>query len=180
MPGKTLAELSKLLHDTEGEQQDTVQLSLSAKHILFELDGYRVISRLLEGEFLDYRTAIPGGYSTEVIIGTRELMASVDRASLIISDRLRSPLRVRFETDHIKLSCSTSLGKSYDEVLCKTSGNEVEMGFNNKYVLDALKAADCDQVKLQINGPLSPMKVVPLEGDAFLFLVLPVRLKNEN
>ena len=79
----------------------------------------------------------------------------------------------------ISINCTTSIGKAYDEVNCKITGDEVEMGFNNKYLIDALRACDCDEVKLEINGPLSPMKVSALEGDSFLFIVLPVRLKNE-
>ena len=132
------------------------------------------------GEFLDYQAAIPQGSSTQVTVSTRELIAAVDRASLIISDRLRSPLRLKFEENSLRITCTTSLGKAYDEVPCHIEGAALEMGFNNKYVLDALRAADCDEVCLQISGPLSPMKMVPPEGDSFLFLVLPVRLKTEQ
>lgn len=175
VPGKTLSEISKLLPEEEG----TVSLEVSRKHIVFKIDGYSVISRLLEGEFLDYESAIPQSSSTTVRIPTRKFIDSIERTSLLISDRLKSPLRVKFTEDIIKVSCSTSIGKAYDEITCKITGSEVEMGFNNKYILDALRASDCDEVKLEITGPLSPMKVVPLEGNAFLFLVLPVRLKSE-
>ena len=112
-------------------------------------------------------------------MSTRELMNAVDRVSLLISDRLRSPMKIRFEPEQIHISCTTALGRVVDDVPCALTGKELEMGFNNRYVLDALRAADCDTLKLQISGPLSPMKVVPPEGDSFLFLVLPVRLKNE-
>ena len=86
----------------------------------------------------------------------------------------------RYSTNLVPITCTTSLGKAYDEVPCHIEGAALEMGFNNKYVLDALRAADCDEVCLQISGPLSPMKMVPPEGDSFLFLVLPVRLKTEQ
>lgn len=182
VPGKTLAEIAKLLSpDLPGEEEPkNAVISVSRKHVLANIGEYSVISRLLDGEFLDYQAAIPQGHSTQVTIGTRELIGAVDRASLLISDRLRSPLRLRFEEDEIRLSCSTSLGKAYDKVPCQIEGEELEMGFNNKYVLDALRAADCDRLCLQIGGPLSPMKIVPPEGDGFLFLVLPVRLKSEQ
>ena len=71
------------------------------------------------------------------------------------------------------------MGKVYDEVACSSVGNEVVIGFNHKYLLDALRNSGCDEVKLQLNGPLSPVKVVPKEGEQFLFLVLPVRIRNE-
>ncbi len=175
VPGKTLSEVSKLL----GDEDTPTELFISRKHIVFNINGYSVISRLLEGEFLDYHAAIPQNSTTTVKISTRSFMDSIERTSLLISDRIKSPLRVKFTQDLIKVSCSTAIGKAYDEIPCSIDGGEVEMGFNNKYILDALKASGCDEVKLEISGPLSPMKVVPPEGDQFLFLVLPVRLKAE-
>ena len=77
------------------------------------------------------------------------------------------------------MSCSTAIGKAYDQLKCRMEGDEVEIGFNNRYMLEALRATGCDQVNLLISGPLAPMKVLPLEGDSFLFLILPVRLKSE-
>ena len=72
------------------------------------------------------------------------------------------------------------MGKAHDEVECEMTGEPVSMGFNNKYLLDALKASDCDMIKMEINGALSPMRVMPLGGESFLFLVLPVRVKNDD
>jgi DNA polymerase-3 subunit beta len=89
-------------------------------------------------------------------------------------------LRLVFEqTGVIKISCSTSIGKFSDEVTCKTTGAAVEMGFNNKYLLDALRAAGSDEIRIEISGSLSPIRLLPPEGEDYLFLVLPVRLKNE-
>ena len=113
-------------------------------------------------------------------VSTRELTDSVDRVSLLINDRVRSPLRVKFEENEIRLTCSTALGRASDSLAAKNEGGRIEMGFNNRYLLDALRAADCDEVVLEIAGALSPMKVLPVEGDSFLFLVLPVRLKTEG
>lgn len=176
IPGKTLSEVSKLMEDSG----DPVELLVSRKHILFDIKGFTVVSRLLEGEFLDYAAAIPPSAKTTVTISTKQFIESIERTSLLISDRLRSPIRMQFGENAIQISCSTSLGKANDEIACQIEGESVEMGFNNKYLLDALRACGCDQVRLEIGGPLSPMKVVPLEGDSFLFLVLPVRLKSEG
>lgn len=176
VPGKVLNEISKLL----GENGDEIaSLMVSKRHIVFKIGDYAVVSRLLEGEFLDYQNSIPKEGSTVVKIATRAFIESVERASLLISDRLRSPLRVLFENGKIKISCSTSIGKSYDELECRLEGDSVEIGFNNKYLLDALKAAACDEVRIEISGPLSPVKILPPQGEEYLFLVLPVRLKNE-
>ena len=176
VPGKVLSEISKLLTDDE-EQEASIMLS--GRHIVFKIGKYSVISRLLEGDFLDYKTSIPNDCKTEIKITTRAFIDCVERASLLISDRLRSPLRLFFDNNRIMLSCSTSIGKVQDEIPCEISGPSIEMGFNNKYLLDALKAAGTDEVRIQINNPLSPIKVLPPQGDDYLFLVLPVRLKNE-
>lgn len=175
VPGKVLSEISKLLLSSGKD----ASVMVSKRHIVFEIGSYSVISRLLEGEFLDYKNSIPSGAVATAKVNTRMIIESVERVSLLISDRLRSPLRVNFNEGRISISCSTSIGKSYDEVACDFKGEKVEMGFNNKYLLEALKATGTDEVRIEINGPLSPIKILPLEGESFLFLVLPVRLKNE-
>lgn len=175
VPGKSLQEVSKLIRDDEGD----VALSVSKRHIIFEIGGYRIVSRLLEGDFLDYRAAIPEGGSTEIRISTKELISAIDRTSLLISDNIKSPLRLQFTDGLIRISCSTALGKAYDEISCRQEGDDVEIGFNSRYMVEALKASDCDELRLVLNGSLSPIKLMPLDGDAFVFLVLPVRLKTE-
>lgn len=175
VPGKSLTELLKLL----GDSDDKVELQVSKKHILFRVGETSIISRLLEGEFLDYNAAIPKNCSTSVKVSTRGLASSIERTSLLISDRLKSPLRVVFDQNLVRMSCSTTIGKAYDECQCQSLGPTVEMGFNNRYLMDALKNSGTDMVRLEISGPLSPMKVVPLEGEDFLFLVLPMKLKSE-
>lgn len=175
VPGKTLSELTKLLSDGD----EAVEIQVGNKHIIFKTGGYSILSRLLEGDFLDYKAAIPAGSGTTVTVGVRSFIESIERTSLLISDRLKSPLKVNFTEDIIKMSCSTAIGKAYDELECRSEGPELTMGFNNRYLLDALRASGCDEVKLMISGPLSPMKLVPVQGDSFLFLVLPVRLKAE-
>lgn len=176
VPAKTLSEVAKLI----GEEEIGVTLYVGKKHIVFDVDGYRVISRLLEGDFLDYSNAIPDGYTSRVRIGVRSLGGCVERASLLITDRLKSPIRCIFEPDMVKISCQTAIGRAYDEVNCQNEGDKVEIGFNNKFLLDALKACDTDEVCLEMNGPLSPMKILPTEGESFLFLVLPVRIRSSE
>ncbi len=178
VPGKVLGEIVKLLRE---DSETPAALTVSKRHIVFSIGSYSVVSRLLEGDFLDYRTSIPQGCKSTVHVSAREFIEGVERASLLISDRLRSPLRVGFGAGgQIAISCSTPLGKSYDEVPCTIEGESVEMGFNNKYIMDALKAADCDKVRVELSGALSPIKILPPQGEDFLFLVLPVRLKNEG
>ncbi len=173
VPGKSLGEVLKLLSDDE---ESKVSLQVGRRHILFNIGRYTLISRLLEGEFLDYRAAIPASASMEVICKTRDFIESVERVSLLITDRMKSPIRCVFDTDEISLSCSTAIGRASDQFTARVSGDPVEIGFNNRFLLDALRNTEGDEVRIQLNGPLSPMKILPREGDAFLFLVLPVRL----
>ena len=175
VPGKTLSELLKLIKDSE----EPVEISAGRRHILFKIDNYTVISSLLKGEFLNYKAAIPPESQTEVVLKTREAIDSVERVSLLITDRLKSPIRCLFDNNEVKLNCTTSMGRASDQLDVEMTGQSVEIGFNNRYLLEALRNTECDEVKVQLGGPLSPMKVVPKEGDSFLFLVLPVRLKSE-
>jgi DNA polymerase-3 subunit beta len=173
VPGKTLSDISKML-DVLCEQP--VIIKIGKRHIVFDINGYSIISRLLEGEFINYRNVINKQFNSEIKVKVRDFLNSVDRASLLISDRLKSPIKCLFDNGIIKISAATAIGKAYDEIPCFLNGNTVEMGFNNRYLLDALKALECDEIKIQLNGPLSPIKIYPLEGDDFIFLILPVRL----
>jgi len=177
VPSKTLSEIVKLLGDND---EQNVFIWIARKHIVVEMNGYQVITRLLEGEFLDYSAAIPTAHLTEVSVNTRAMAEAIERTALLINDRLKSPLKCHFEGDKLVLSCTTAIGKAYDELKLKKAGEDVLIGFNNRYLLDALKYSGCDEVRLLINGPLSPMRVMAPSGDSFVFLVLPVRLKNEN
>ncbi len=175
VPGKTLSEILKLLKDTD----EKVEISAGRRYILFKIDHYTVISSLLEGEFLNYKAAIPPESKTEVVVKTQDFIRSVDRLSVLINDRLKSPVRCLFAENEIKMVCATTMGRANEIVNASMTGDSVEIGFNNRYLMDALRNTECDEVKVQLSGPLSPMKVVPKDGDSFLFLVLPVRLKNE-
>ncbi|MEG2144519.1 MAG: DNA polymerase III subunit beta, partial [Oscillospiraceae bacterium] len=176
VPGKALAEITKILEETDEE----TTLLITKRNISVSVGNYKIYSRLLEGDFLDYNNAIPKDGNVKIKVNVRSFIDAVERTGLLISDRLKSPLRIKFERDEIFLSCSTALGKATDVISSVMTGGEpLEMGFNNRYLLDALKNSQCDEVLLQISGPLSPMKVLPCDGDSFVFLVLPVRLKAE-
>ena len=173
---KALSEVSKLLKDDSSEM---VIMHVSKKHIIFEIGKYTVLSRLLEGEFHNYKGSLPTSHSTEIILNTRDLIASLERCMLLINEKAKAPVKCIFKDGTVKISCSTALGRLNDEFKADISGSSVEIGFNCRYLLDALKATESDKVRMQLNGGLSPMKIVPMEGNAYTFLVLPMRLKNE-
>lgn len=176
VPSKTLSEVSKLLSDND---EDSCKIFVSAKHIIFEINGYLVYSRLLEGEFHPYKSAIPQSSTTEVIADRKELISTLERAVLLINERAPSPVRCYFENGLLKIKCSTAIGRISDEIKVDMAGPVIEIGFKCKYLLDPLKAVSDDKVKLQMSGSLLPMKIVPVNGDEYTFLVLPVRLSKD-
>lgn len=176
VPGKTLSEVLKLT----GDDENNVNIIIGQRHTIFKVENYSIISRLIEGNFIDYKTTIPPQTETELIINTRKLTAAVERMSLLTSEKIQSPIRCTISDKGIKLFCSTAIGKATDSIESPVTGKTVEIGFNNRYLLDALKNTETDQIKLQLAGSLTPMKVVPVQGDEFLFLVVPMRLNNEK
>lgn len=174
VPGKTLSEILKLVDDEEKE----IEITIGQRHAIFEVENYSIISRLIEGNFIDYKTTVPPDFKTEIIINTRELIAAVERMSLLTSDKIQSPIRCMVEDTQVKLFCSTPIGKANDAISASISGESVEIGLNSRYLLEALKNSETDEIKIQLNGSLTPMKILPKEGDSFLFLIVPMRFKQ--
>ena len=176
-PGSALSEVKSICGDTE----DLVTVTLGKRHILFEIGDTQLICRRLEGEFLDYKNAIPRKNPIQIVAETKALIESIDRVSVVISDKLKSPVRCLFDHDKVMLSAKTGNGEAKDVCRVSGDGNKLEIGFNNKYMMDALKAAPQDKVTLELSSPITPCIIVPAEGEEnFLFMVLPVRLKAES
>lgn len=171
VPAKTLGEIVKLSEDEE----DVYSISVGKRHISFEVGEYRIISRLLEGNFIDYKAAIPLSASTTVAAPTRRVIECVERTSLIITDR-SSPVRCIIENGMLKFSSVTSIGTANDKMPADITGGDIEIGFNSKFILDALKACETDEIKIELNSANQPILILPTQGDKFLFLVLPVRI----
>ena len=174
---KTIRELIKLFNL---EDDSKVSISISKRHIVFEVDNYSIISRLLDGEFIEYNAAIPKETTTTVLINTQDAIDCIERTLPVIENNQKNPIRCLFDNDQMRVSTVSSLGRVINYTHANTSGARVEIGFNSKFMLDALNASDVDQVKIQLVGPVSPTVIKPIEGDNFIFLVLPMRLKNEN
>ncbi|MBC8536469.1 DNA polymerase III subunit beta [Feifania hominis] len=176
VPGRALSEIVKLMDDTD----NPISISLSRKHIIFELENKQLVSRLLEGEFLNYKAAIPANATIKIRAKVKNFVDSIERASLLISERQRSPIRIQFHDDTVVMNCSTPLGRVYDEFAAASSGGSLEMGFNNKYLLDAFRYCEQEEVMVELTSPLAPLVLRPVEGEGFIFLVLPVRLKSDE
>ena len=174
VPGAALSEVEKICADSD-KVATVVQ---GARHVMFKVGPTTLVARRLEGEFLAYRQAIPRNNTIHVTGDTRALLSSIDRVSLIISDKLKSPLRCTFDHNVLKITTKTAIGDAYDECPIDGDGGGLEIGFNNKYLMDALKAAPADRVRLELTTGVSPCVILPTEGEEnFLYMVLPVRLK---
>lgn len=176
-PGSALNEVKKICADVE----DGAEITLGKRHILFTVGDTELICRRLEGDFLDYRNAIPRKNPISVVVDAKSMTESIDRVSVMISDKLKSPVRCRFDHDKVYLSAKTGNGEAKD--ICRISGDGggLEIGFNNRYLMEALRYAPADTVRIELNTGISPAVIVPVEGEEnFLYMVLPVRLKNEG
>ena len=174
VPGSALNEVKNICADTD----EPAAITVGKRHILFEIGETELICRRLEGEFLNYRTAIPRDNPTRVNVECRDLLNSLDRVSVVISEKLKAPVRCRFERDRVFLSARTGSGEARDVCPIAGDGGNLEIGFNNRYLIDALRHAPADTVEIQLNTGVSPAIIVPADGqDQFLYMVLPVRLK---
>ncbi len=173
-PGTALSEVEKVCEEID----ELTKITLGDRHILFEIGETELICRRLEGEFLDYKNAIPRKNPIKITVDTKTMMESLDRVSVVISEKLKSPVRCVFGADKVTFSAKTANGEAKD--VCKVTGDgkDLEIGFNNRYLTEALRYAPADMVSMELNSGISPAIIVPVDGDeSFLYMVLPVRLK---
>lgn len=176
-PGTALNEVEKICDDTDEE----VLITLGNRHLLFEVGNNQLICRRLEGEFLDYKSAIPRTNPIIVTADTKALMQSIDRVSVVISEKQKSPVQCTFTDGKVTMTAKTANGEAKDICSVSGDGNNLKIGFNNRYLMDALKNAPADTVRIELNTGISPCVILPAEGEEkFLYMVLPVRLKNNG
>lgn len=175
-PGSALKEVENIC----GDSDDMVNITCGKRHLLFSVGETQLICRRLEGEFLDYKNAIPRNNPILVDVENSALLQSLDRVSVVISEKLKSPVRCVFDLDRVYLSARTGNGEAKDICPTKGDGAGLEIGFNNRYLMEALRYAPADTVRFALNTNISPCVITPTDGsDSFLYMVLPVRLKAQ-
>ena len=173
-PGAALNEVEKICADTDA----LLTVVQGKRHLLFEVENTQLICRRLEGEFLDYRNAIPRNNPISILVDTKAMLNSLDRVSVVISEKLKSPVHCIFDADRVYLSAKTGNGEAKDICPVEGDGQGLEIGFNNRFFMDALRYAPAEKVKMELNTGISPCIMTPVEGEEnFLYMVLPVRLK---
>ena len=174
VPGSALSDIERICTDSD----DKVSISVGAKHISFRIGETVVITRRLEGEFLNYRKSIPEAFRYTVQVERSEFMSTIDRVSLIISEKNSSPVRMTVNDGTIECRCVTPIGKAEDVCTCEGSGEGMEIGFNARYIMDALKASGKDKLNLCLNTASSPCIITAADGtESFTYMILPVRLR---
>ena len=175
VPAAGLKEVEKIVTDCD----DMASFTLGTKHILFQIGTATLVCRLLDGEFLDWRRVVPTNCPIKLVAHVSDLASSVERVGLIVSEKYKSPVRCVFSHNEVLMRTSTTIGAAEDKCSLAGDGKELEIGFNVRYLADALKAIPSDEVTLELTNGLSPIVLTPVdEKFDFAYMVLPVRIKN--
>lgn len=175
IPGRTLGEINKIL---SSEENETVDIYFSDKHVLFDLGDSKVVSRLLEGDFLRYEQVFSPDYETKILVDRKNFLMSIERAALISREGKKNPIRVEIDGDKMIITSNAELGTSREELDVVLEGKEIVIAFNPKYLIDALRVIEDDNVYIQFISPLTPCIINPEEGDQFKYLILPIRVNS--
>lgn len=173
VPGKTLSELNKILSQ---EEEDLVSLYVTDKHILFDLGTAVMVSRLIAGDFIRYEQSFSEDYKTEILIDKSELIQSLERASLVSRDNRKTPVRFKIKTNSLEITAKSDMGTAFEEVVAEIEGEEISIAFNPRYFIEALRSIDEERVRIHFTASLSPCTILPVEGDSFKYLILPLRM----
>lgn len=176
VPASGLKEVEKILADTD----EPAGFTLGPKHILYQLGDATLVCRLLVGDFLDWRRVVPTDCPIKLVANVQDLAASVERVGLITSEKYKSPVRCVFGDQELQMRTSTTIGMAEDRCSFAGDGKELEIGFNVRYMADALRAVPSEEVTLELTNGLSPIVLTPVDDkDDFAYMILPVRIKNE-
>lgn len=175
VPSAGLKEVEKIVSDSD----DPASFTLGRKHILFQVGKATLVCRLLEGEFLDWRRVVPTNCPIKLVAHVSDLASSVERVGLIVSEKYKSPVRCVFGNQELQMKTNTTIGVAEDRCSFAGDGKELEIGFNVRYLAEALKAVPSEEVTLELTNGLSPIVMTPAEDKYdFSYMVLPVRIKS--
>lgn len=172
IPGKTLNEVSKILEDIES----IVDITFTDNHILFNLEDTKIISRLLDGKFVNYNSLLPQEHKLVVTVNKQGLQNGIERASLMAKEGNSNLIKLDIQEENVIITSNSQLGKVREEVNINLQGEGVQIAFNSRYLLDVLKNMEDDEVLIEMTSSVSPCVIKGKDTDAYKYLVLPVRL----
>lgn len=178
IPGRTLNEINKIISDSF----DNIKIGVAKNQALFEMENCKVVTRLLDGEFLNYSSVIPENWETRIRVNRDILQNCFERVSLISSSSIEKekkyPVKVLVEIGKVTISCTNQTGDAKEEIYVESEGKNLEAGFNPKYFLDALRAIDDEEVFVDFGTSISPCVIRPVEEGDYTYMILPIRLKD--
>ena len=179
IPGKTLNEVNKIISDSF----EPVKIGVSKNQALFERDNCKIVTRILDGEFLNYKNVIPSNWETRIRVNKNSIQNSFERISLIsasaIEKEKKYPVKVQVDIGKVIISCTNQTGDAKEELFVSTEGKNLEAGFNPKYFLDSLKAVEDEEVFIEFGTSISPCLIKSVENNDYTYMILPIRLKEE-
>lgn len=170
VPGKTLTEISKIL---SGEVEDTVNIFFAENHIVFEFDQTTVVSRLIEGEYFRIDQMLSSDYETKVTINKRELLNCIDRATLLVKESDKKPIIISINSGYMELKIDSQIGSMKEEIDIEKEGKDLLIGFNPKFLIDALRVIDDEIITIFLVNPKAPCFIRD-EQESYVYLILPV------
>ena len=179
IPGRTLNEVNKIISDSF----ENIKIGVSKNQALFEMDNCKVVTRILDGEFLNYKNVIPDSWETRVKVNKNHIQNSFERISLIsassIEKEKKYPVKVQVDIGKVTISCTNQTGDAKEELYVSTEGKNIEAGFNPKYFLDSLKAIEDEEVYIEFGTNISPCLIKSIENNEYTYMILPIRLKED-
>ncbi len=176
VPGKTLSEISKIL---TGDNEKEVQIYFSKNHILFEFDDTKVVSRLIEGEYFKIDHMLSSDYKTHFKVNKKIFMDHIDRAMIMIRDNDRKPIILKVEENNVNMKIRSSFGSMNANVAAQKTGDDINIAFNPKFLLDALRVIDDEEANIYMMNPKSPCFIKDDAGN-YIYLILPVNFIDED
>ena len=170
VPGKTLIEISKIL---SGEAESKVNISYTSNHIVFEFDNTVVVSRLLEGEYFKIDQMLSSDYDTKVRINKKELLNCIDRATLLVKEGDKKPIIINIGDEIMELKIKSQIGSMNEEIMINKEGKDLLIGFNPKFLIDALRDIDDEEVTLYLMNAKAPCFIKD-DNETYIYLILPV------
>ena len=181
IPGKTLNEVNKIILDSF----DSIKIGVSKNQAIFEMENCKIVTRLLDGEFLNYSSVIPSNWETRIRVNKTSLQNCFERVSLIsastIEKEKKYPVKISIDVGKVLISCTNQTGDAKEEIYLETEGKELEIGVNPKYFLDALKAIDDEEIFVSFGTNISPCVIKPVDETSkdYTYMILPIRMKEE-
>ncbi len=171
--GNMLNEAIRLINDRSKD----VPINVGSRMISFEVDGYKLICRLIEGDFVNYQRTIPASHKQKIVVMVKDILSIFDRISLLISDSFSTPVRCILGEESINFSCATSIGKVNETYEVDLEGEPFEIGLSSRYLTEALKAIEDDMVQVKFDSSKQGVVIEPLQGDDYMYMIMPMRLK---